>query len=90
MGLKAIGIVPIHLKSFRAPASGQLVLPQTATMVQNVVRQEDDNGQQEQAKAAVQETAGWEPWLPLDEIEVKKPGPNRRLVANYSYWFHDH
>ena len=31
-----------------------------------------------------------EPWLPFDEIEVKKPGPNRRLVADYSYWFHNH
>lgn len=25
--------------------------------------------------------------LPLDEIKVK---PNRRLVADYSYWFHNH
>jgi hypothetical protein len=28
--------------------------------------------------------------LPLDEIEVKKDGPNRRLIADYSYWFHNH
>lgn len=28
-------------------------------------------------------------WLPLDEIEVKKPGPNRQLMADYSYWFHN-
>jgi hypothetical protein len=27
-------------------------------------------------------------WLPLDEIEVKKPEHNRRLVADFSYWFH--
>jgi hypothetical protein len=25
---------------------------------------------------------------PLDEIEVKKDGPNRKVMADYSYWFH--
>ena len=28
--------------------------------------------------------------LPLDEMEVKKDSPNRRLIADYSYWFHNH
>jgi hypothetical protein len=31
-----------------------------------------------------------EHWLPLDEIELKKPGLNRQLIADYSYWFHNH
>lgn len=26
---------------------------------------------------------------PLDEIEVKKGNPNRRLIADYSYWLHN-
>ena len=29
-------------------------------------------------------------FLPLDEIEVKKGSPNRRLIADYSYWLHNH
>jgi hypothetical protein len=28
--------------------------------------------------------------MPLDEMEVKKDSPNRRLMADYSYWFHNH
>ena len=28
-------------------------------------------------------------YLPLDKIEIKKPGDNRRLIADYSYWFHN-
>jgi hypothetical protein len=28
--------------------------------------------------------------LPLDEIEVKKDSPNRKLIGDYSYWFHNH
>jgi hypothetical protein len=28
--------------------------------------------------------------MPLDEIEVKKDSPNQKLIADYSYWFHNH
>ncbi len=106
------------------PQRAYLALPWTATMMQNVVRQEDDNGHQEQTEVGeVQEAAmpthvfgrhepvfiliaalnlfgvsaqqeerynPQELWLPLDEIEVKKPGHNRQLVADYSYWFHNY
>ena len=28
--------------------------------------------------------------LPLGDIEVKKDSPNRKLIADYSYWLHNH
>jgi hypothetical protein len=28
--------------------------------------------------------------MPLDEMEVKKDSPNRKLLADYSYWFHNY
>ena len=28
--------------------------------------------------------------LPLDQIEMKRPGHTKRLLADYSYWLHNH
>ncbi len=28
--------------------------------------------------------------LPLDQIEMKRSGHTRRLLADYSYWLHNH
>ena len=32
---------------------------------------------------------GEEVEIPLDEIEVGRKDPNRRLLSDYSYWFHN-
>jgi hypothetical protein len=39
-----------------------------------------------QKEEEVEEACCW----PLDEIEVQKGNPNRKLIADYSYWLHNH
>ena len=39
-----------------------------------------------QKEEAVEKDCCW----PLDEIEVQKGNPNHRLLADYSYWLHNH